>query len=329
MNDRHFPPDSPQNPASPPGARPRVTMPLPAASAADEPVAPTVPVVSAMSDDDEPDNEWRGSVATPDGWRALGVSLRGLDHEDANTHRDDAAALAVVGSWLICAVADGVGSAKLSRFGAREAANAAVAKIAENIRLLPQPADESQLASVMNIGLMAALSAMRAYAEGRKRRLSDFATTLLLAIHGHDAQGTQLVVTAQVGDGAIAAFAPTVAGPGEAAELAFVQLGTPDEGYSGGEIIPFNSLNPALWKQRIRVRQLPPETVGVLLLTDGISDAFKPWYRHLWRLMNFLCEHVTHVSSPDEALNQLRATISFERPGMGDDRTLALIHRPA
>ena len=278
---------------------------------------------------DEPLDEWQDSVTTPDGWRALGVSLRGQDHADANTHRDDAAALAVVGSWLIAAVADGVGSAKMSRFGAREAANAAVAKITENMRILPQPADENQLAAVMNIGMMAALKAMQTYAESQKRRLSDFSTTLLLAIHGHDAQGTQLVVTAQVGDGAIAAFAPGAATDGQPAELAFVQLATPDEGYSGGEIIPFNSLNPGLWKNRIRVRSLPPETVGVMLLTDGISDAFKPWYRHLWRLMKFLGEHVAPVASADEALAQMAATISFERPGMGDDRTLALIHRPA
>jgi hypothetical protein len=315
----------------------------PAASASaksDEPTATTslpaldgaldMPGSSAASaDDDEPPDEWMEYAATPDGWRALGVSVRGFDHEDVNTHRDDAAALAVVGSWLICAVADGVGSAKMSRFGARAAANAAVAKIAENMRLLALPADTGQLTSVMNVGMMAALNAMQGLAQQRKRRLSDFSTTLLLLIHGHDAQGTQLVVTAQVGDGAIAAFAPGNPADEGSPALTFVQLGTPDEGYSGGEIIPFNRLQPALWPKRILVRHLPPETVGIMLLTDGVSDAFKPWYRHMWRLMKFLGEHVTPVSSAGEALAQLRATMSFDQPGMGDDRTIIVVHRPA
>lgn len=339
MNDQPSSGDAGRDVASPSGvgpAGPKTTMPIPpvaeSAAGSEPPVVPVISSTSAAASSasagDEPPHEWRDSVMTPDGWRALGVSLRGLDHADANTHRDDAAALAVVGSWLIVAVADGVGSAKMSRFGAREAANAAVAKITEDMRVLPQPADENQLSAVMYVGMMAALKAMQTYAESRQRRLSDFSTTLLLAIHGHDAQGTQLVVTAQVGDGAIAAFAPGASTDGQPSELAFVQLGTPDEGYSGGEIIPFNSLNPAIWKNRIRVRSLPPETVGVMLLTDGVSDAFKPWYRHLWRLMKFLGEHVTHVASADDALTQLGATISFERPGMGDDRTLVLIHRP-
>lgn len=317
--DNHPPsPDAPRSARTPSGVGPRLTIPFP----------PTEdgPPAAPPGDASEPPNEWMDHVTTADGWRALGVSLRGFDHEDANTHRDDAAALAVVEPWLICAAADGVGSAKMSRFGARAAANAAVASITENMRLLPQPADESQLVSVMNVGMMAALSAMRDVAEQRKQRLSDFSTTLLLVIHGHDAQGTQLVVTSQVGDGAIAAFAPSGEQPGE---LAYVQLGTPDEGHAGGEIIPFNGLKPALWPKRILVRTLPPETVGVLLLTDGVSDAFKPWYRHLWRLMSFLREHVTPIASPEDALAQLRATISFERPGMGDDRTIILIQRPS
>lgn len=332
MNDHPSSGDSPRNPASPSSARPagpKTTLPIPpSADALVETGTPVVPVVSAAAAD-EPPHEWKESVATPDGWRALGVSVRGFDHEDANTRRDDAAALAVVGTWLIAAVADGVGSAKMSRFGAREAANAAVAKIAENMRLLALPADAGQLTSVMNIGMMAALNAMQRLAERQKRRLSDFSTTLLLVIHGHDAQGTQLVVTAQVGDGAIAAFAPGNPADAGSPELTFVQLGTPDEGYSGGEIIPFNRLQPALWSKRIQVRYLPPETVGVLLLTDGVSDAFKPWYRHLWRLMKFLGEHVTPVPSADDALTQLRATMGFDQPGMGDDRTIVVIHRPA
>lgn len=328
MNDHSSSGDSSRSPTSPSNARPKTTLPIPpSADALTESAAPVVPVVSAA--DDEPPHEWGESVATSDGWRALGVSVRGFDHEDANTRRDDAAALAVVGTWLICAVADGVGSAKMSRFGAREAANAAVAKIAENMRLLALPADAGQLTSVMNIGMMAALNAMQRLAERHKRRLSDFSTTLLLAIHGHDTQGTQLVVTAQVGDGAIAAFAPGNPSDEGSPELTFVQLGTPDEGYSGGEIIPFNRLQPAAWSKRIQVRYLPTETVGVMLLTDGVSDAFKPWYRHLWRLMKFLGEHVTPVPSAEEALAQLRATMSFEQPGMGDDRTIVVIHRPA
>lgn len=303
---------------------PKTTMPF----APDTPATAETPTrpPEAPSADSEPPNEWRGSVSTEDGWRALGVSVRGFDHADDNTYRDDAAALAVVGPWLICAVADGVGSAKLSRFGAREAVNAAVARITEGVRLLTTPADDSQLSAIMNAAMTAALSALRGEAERRKRPLSEFATTLLLVIHGHAPDSTQLVVAAQVGDGAIAAFAP---GDEESSPLAYVQLGTPDEGHAGGEIIPFNALSPSVWPKRIMVRRLPAETSGVLLLTDGVSDAFKPWYRHLWRLMAFLREHAVPVASADDALAQLRSTMNFERPGMGDDRTVILVHGPS
>lgn len=275
--------------------------------------------------DDEPPHEWLDCVTTDDGWRALGVSVRGFDHEDADSPRDDAATLAVVGSWLICAVADGVGSATFSRFGAHAAANAAVAKVAEELRRMSQPFDGDQLMETMQAGLTAALSAMHHEAEKRGCPLSSTSTTLLIVIHGHDMGGMPIVVTAQVGDGAIVAFA---SGGDESPEFAFVQLATPDMGYSGGETLPFNALDPTKWHQRIQVFDLPRETVGVLLMTDGISDAFMPWPQHMWRLMKFLRQHVTPVESVDDALTQLRATIAFDRPGMGDDRTLVVIHGP-
>ncbi|MBA3825265.1 MAG: protein phosphatase 2C domain-containing protein, partial [Ktedonobacterales bacterium] len=69
------------------------------------------------------------------GWQALAASRRGKLHAHEGSYREDAFALSTHEDWLLIAVADGAGSCRLSRVGARVASEAAVAGMAGGLRL--------------------------------------------------------------------------------------------------------------------------------------------------------------------------------------------------
>ncbi len=65
-----------------------------------------------------PHEEWRAAACGP-AWNLLGASVRGKLHAHQAQWRDDAFAWQQAGDWTCIAVADGAGSAPLSRVGSR------------------------------------------------------------------------------------------------------------------------------------------------------------------------------------------------------------------
>jgi hypothetical protein len=263
-----------------------------------------------------------------DGWRGLGVSMRGLDHQHHGKYREDALDMRMCNNWFIAAVGDGAGSCPLSRLGAREATRAAVRAVEQFVRddTASFGADdyaEQRLANLMHAGLRAAYDAVIRRAEGHHRAVQDYYTTLLLVVHGHFRDGSQVAATAQIGDGAICAFVDNGTDHADYVELA----GADFADYAALAVF-LNQVAPVEWPNRIRVVPLPTGTAAVMLLTDGISDDFIPLSGNLWRLMRALRESALPASSGEEALRHVRSVISYTLDGSFDDRTLLVVHRP-
>lgn len=264
------------------------------------------------------------------------ASRRGRSHAHAGKPRDDAFALGSSAGWKIMAVADGAGSAEFSRKGAEIACETAVeaseAKLAQAGALealfmeiepdSPPATWQSQAKKLAYAVLPAAAfessKAIRAEAERMGRESRAYATTLLLAMV-KKFQAGWIVLSFQVGDGAMALFSEK--GP----EL----LAEPDEGEYGGQtrFITMNDIyDPSGLMRRLRI-DLVPDLRGLILMTDGISDArfitleglrdAKLWLE-LWQELLPLAKGARPEAELLEWLN-------FWSKGNHDDRTIALL----
>jgi hypothetical protein len=145
-------------------------------------------------------------------WRAIAASVAGTGHGRRSLPNQDAVAWRSRGGWLWGAVADGAGSAARSQWGSRRAvetvvtvlgvqvAAAIAAAAAQDSNLDPQMA-QAALAARLRDGLKTALALARADLETLARRekipLRELACTTIAI-----AAGPNLVIAAQIGDGA-------------------------------------------------------------------------------------------------------------------------------
>ncbi len=140
-------------------------------------------------------------AGTSAGFLLAGASKRGRSHVAEGKYREDAVSMVSVpahGGWLI-AVADGAGSAGLSRVGA----NAAAAAVATFARPLIEAGEDP--VSILDRSASAALRALLAAAKARKAHPDELACTLLLLLWQETPTGGK-AYTFQVGDGLIAVY---------------------------------------------------------------------------------------------------------------------------
>lgn len=135
-------------------------------------------------------------VDTPNSWRVVGSSVRGVSHIKANLPCQDAHEWLVLPSGtLIAAVADGAGSAKESQTGARVACRTAMDLLAKE--LAAAGSASAPVEPCLRRAIAAAREAVIAEAEQLKMPARELASTLmLLAIEPNRA------TAAQIGDGA-------------------------------------------------------------------------------------------------------------------------------
>lgn len=79
-------------------------------------------------------------------FRIFGASVRGLLHKHEGTHCDDWFEIEIAGDWTIIAVADGAGSKKFSRIGAKESCKKAVEELKKSLEFLRLTDFETKLA---------------------------------------------------------------------------------------------------------------------------------------------------------------------------------------
>lgn len=264
-------------------------------------------------------------------WAIVGSSRIGRSHEYDGKYREDSLGGAIIGSWQVAAVADGGGSYKLARIGAREATQAAIGAMRQQIEQrkgsVPAERDaQAFIASVLFAGIRAGYQAIHDEAEQRQAKgqqvtVKDLRTTLLLLTHceSHKPKG-HWVGGIQVGDGIIVARD----GKGQ-----LHWLGDPDTGPTGNEVLFLTDVENTdeEWEKRKRIAFIESEPLHCLAMTDGVSDDFLPTDKNLGTLEKPLYGEALPRRSPSEAAQALATLMSYDRSGSFDDRTLVCIYK--
>ena len=279
--------------------------------------------------------------------KIVAASQRGRSHAHKGTCRDDDFFIDTCNGWQIAIVADGAGSARYSREGARRAAQAAgnfiinalandsaLLLAADDVIAAPSAEERSRKQDALKSGFYSvvghaahdALKTLSVLAseggpDGLSVGLPDLNTTLLIAVRKQHA-GKHIIGSYTIGDGAIGILA------GSDVHLG----GKPDGGeFSGGTrfLAAAYVQQDQLW-ERTRAFVLD-EAQSIVLLTDGVSDPkFKSdnalEERSAWdALMEEVIGHTGFPAVEENLAEKLVDWLNFWVPGEHDDRTIAII----
>ncbi|MBU1625906.1 protein phosphatase 2C domain-containing protein [bacterium] len=280
--------------------------------------------------------------------KIIAASKRGRSHAHAAKYRDDDFKIDHLDSgWSSIAVADGAGSADLSRVGSKIACEIAISTIRKNLETLDmvkfnQSLEEYKKSrksepirlSLYNILGSAAFEARKGITEEVKKRGSMptkgtpedlFATTLLLAIHkkldiGHFFAGFW------VGDGGLAVYK----------ENKWIELlGEPDSGEFGGQTRFLTTPNIVTNGEELSKRiqfSLVDDFTALFVMSDGITDPRfetdnnlnnREYWDKMWKELTDPKQ--VDICSPDKPEKKLLNWLDFWSPGNHDDRTIAIL----
>ncbi|MES2922749.1 MAG: PP2C family serine/threonine-protein phosphatase [Verrucomicrobiota bacterium] len=264
----------------------------------------------------------------------VGASLRGRSHAHVGSFRDDDMALAwfPVSGWYSLTVADGAGSANLSRQGSKIACDAVKQHFAdyfataENV-LSQRIADPEGLRAELceQFGKATRLARQRIEEQATQLDVAvrDFHTTLITVLLHPLPDGQWFVAAFSIGDGAAA----LVSG-GEPCLLT-----RPDGGEYAGQTV-FLTMNEAIGTADAIMGRIQTAVVSqfdaLLLVTDGISDprfesesalADPAAWSALW---SELAIPLAGTGTPEAAAAAILKWMEFHSPGHHDDRTLVL-----
>lgn len=268
----------------------------------------------------------------------LAASQRGRSHAHKGLPRDDDAAVAHDNGtgWHIAAVADGAGSAPLSREGARVAVTAVIETLpgrlgtvetAEGAGGTVPDGLEAALFDAMAGAARDAAAAVEAAADTAQGELAAFNTTLIIGAAKRSPSGW-LLAAFTVGDGLVGVHGPGIANP---------CMMSADSGDYAGQTVFLSSsvLDDPSARSRLAVR-IVPEMTAFALMTDGVSDPMFSSDRAMddpaaWAA--FWDGHLAPLvldPADREAPERLLDWLSFKRRGEHDDRTIVLmLPRPA
>ncbi|MDB6134978.1 MAG: protein phosphatase protein [Verrucomicrobiales bacterium] len=283
----------------------------------------------------------------------IGASRRGRSHAHVGGFRDDDLGMAwhPGSGWYVLTVADGAGSARFSREGARTACavvqayfselekDGAGESLAKRTEAHAQCPDDASAAQVLKSELCrhfeaAALLARRsleATAQKNRAELRDFHTTLITVLLHPLADGQWFAAAFSIGDGAAA----VIGLPGAVSGLLLTRA---DSGEFAGQTV-FLTLDqslatPEAVAARVRMAVLPGFK-ALFLVTDGVSDPWFPsdtaladpagWSR-LWGEIQPLL--LNAHDSPQAQAEALLHWMEFHSPGHHDDRTMVLAMSP-
>ncbi len=290
----------------------------------------------------------KGMIPAAGGGKLLWASKRGRSHAHKGKFRDDhvKAVYMEETGWSVIAVADGAGFAQFSREGSRIACEKSVemlsdflikknAQLEEAIEkaytegagdqeksLLKKMLDEIMISSAY-----AAVKAIHEEAAKENRKVKEYSTTLLLAVHKCFALGN-FFAGFWIGDGTLAVYTKNTAEQKGNVRL----MGTPDGGEFSGQT-HFLTEN-SIWKNPDELRQrtqffLEKDFTALFAATDGISDAKFITEKNLsdlsfWdRLWADLEENISPYRENSE--DRLLKWLDFWAEGEHDDRTIAML----
>lgn len=278
-------------------------------------------------------------ISANDGLRMIAASKRGRSHAHVGSYRDDDFCLMQdeESGWRVITVADGAGSAKLSRKGSLLASRIATESVmkalaGEKGRTLDKTivlfeADPIALQKLISDELYylfwtAAKEAVHAIdieAKLVEAVYKDFSTTLIITIHKKVATG-HFVAAYWVGDGGVAVYR-------EGKEVTV--LGKADSGEFAGQtrFLDAAMLDSQQLFNRIE-KTIVPDFTAIIAMTDGITD---PKFetdanienRDKWDELWSELSPVVESANPAPALLNW---LDFWSPGNHDDRTIAILY---
>lgn len=254
---------------------------------------------------------------------AIGASIRGKYHAHNALHRDDSFNFSISDQWSIIAVADGAGSCKLSRVGAKISVDTAVSFLKEKLLDyslsdnddMDQPLNDEllPLRGFLVDSILNSRDKLEEEASKRNIPIKDLSTTLLVVIL-KKWKDRFLIAGIQVGDGAIAVMSNNT----------IISLSEGDSGEFAGEttFISSKSIDPAL-PHKVQFT-LKKDLQAIAVMTDGVADDYFP----ADPLMLKLFEEIFPIfkSKEDELKSGILSWIKYEKPGSFDDRTLVVLY---
>ena len=265
------------------------------------------------------------TLAEPTGARWIAASRRGRRHAHRGDYRDDAYHLCsdAPSGWSVAAVADGAGSAELSREGARIAASTAAMTLCDTLAKLPAGDEVPERSTLLSAAVASSLQAafqIETAAGGEACDYSAFSTTLLLGAARRYAD-YWLFISFSIGDGVIASW--------HSDTNTVQRMCSGDGGEFAGEtrFLAADMLTDVdACDDRLFVEQCEQFSAFVLM-SDGVSDpqfvsqqseSCSDAWRHLWSNLTPALQH-------DQPENKLLEWLDFQVPGEHDDRTIALL----
>jgi hypothetical protein len=251
-------------------------------------------------------------------WKVLAASERGVSHEKSDTPCQDALQWQTAGAdAIVCAVADGLGTAPRSGHGSRLAADTAVAFLRDRILQLP-PSSEDEWRSVLEAAMTAAADALRSAAGADDETVESFDTTLLIV-----AMTDEWTASAHVGDGAVVVWqSPDV----------LRTFSAPERNELANIVTPITVPN---LKEIVRYRIERRAFDGIALLTDGLQplsingETDAPYVGFFGPLFSDL-SNMQHEPEPTD-VEDLKAFLQSPRVNQrtSDDKTLLWVVRSA
>lgn len=287
-----------------------------------------------------------GWVTVGQDWRLVGASRRGLGHEDEGKYREDDVSVKAFGDAALVAIADGVGSKRLSRHGARAAVLGATslpdAKLRSQLRDLVVftsrgDAGTKKLARqvIVEACEAAAQNVLRKFQEDHARdasvTLDDLHSTLLIYLTVHVPGKGLLLAGTQVGDGALYA---RLSGTGKVPQDRWKVLLHQQVQGANNEVTPFLRSKREDWDREF-VFELIPNADLIMGMTDGTADDLRPPVMSSGQPADpyvFVDEFGTLIlekigQTPQRPQEALLDFLGYRKKQSLDDRTVVCLYR--
>ncbi|MEG6521995.1 PP2C family serine/threonine-protein phosphatase [Desulfotomaculum sp. 1211_IL3151] len=268
--------------------------------------------------------EESGYQERKDGWAVAAASRRGKTHAHEGSHRDDSFDFGFQNGWSILAAADGAGSYRLSRVGAKMACSMAVEHLKaylENFIIeenegsaIPKESDLLQIKRFLIETVQRIIQSVKDEANKRSVTFDLLSTTILIAIH-HHWQGKNMVASIQIGDGLIAIWHG-----GSNVSI----LGKADSGVFASETKFITTKGIENELEHKVFFAIKPAVDAIAVMTDGVSDDFFPPETIMPKMFESVYQELIGSAKPNE---NLLKWLSYERRGSFDDRTMVILHR--
>lgn len=268
------------------------------------------------------------------GWRIAGGSVRGRSHQNGKYRDDEFAVHPIADKAALIAIADGVGSKELSRWGAYWAVRGAGAPVQNQeymqrlLSLIQQSKDADDTTQEESVKfllavLKAASESVLQYASQQKWSPDDLHSTFIAYLVVPKPDRRLFVASAQIGDGALILRRPGQKG------VDWLFLQEPQFTGIDSKVVPFLRFNQDKWPSICNTHIIEPGST-LMGMTDGTVDDMSTKMDE--ESTNFKDYEDFYAKMRDQALNAkapgtgMVEFLKYRKRASGDDRTIVCVY---